>query len=630
MQPFPLLFEERSFDERLKDAYRQVYAPPMRGDIWDYLEKYCVLPHSVRTTKVRRETAPWIVEPVRAICRREKREQTVLKPVQGAGTTIIDLLVQWIVTEAPGETWLNMQKKEAADDVAETRFIPLLEKNERTAALLPRESSKKRKTEIVFDHMLFKVQGATKNNLQSKSVPWMLNDEVWLWADKGLLTMARMRITAVWNGTVVNISQGSVEDDHLDLAWQSGEMHEWGFRCPKCKRKQQFIWMERDGDGKVKPGGIKWEDSRKRESGEYDLEHVLPTVHYECKYRDCKFRIQDTLLNRRALADVGDYTATNSNFNPVRDSWRWNAMTVYWIEWKDLFQEWAKAQEAKRSGNFELLKLFIQQRLAQFWQNRQQQNLVNLRPGGYSYLSFTAGTSVPDERLRLMTIDFQRHNLWVCIRAWKTGILGSMLLRYEYVRTFDDARRLQEQYKVRNEHTLLDLRYNTAEGARQITRWQEVKDGKVIDWSWTGVMGEDRDFYVYHPRGQKTAPVQRPFSSFNYSTTEEGLKYRYLLFSNLKIKDILSNLRSGKGYPWEIPDDIPEVYKQQLDTEYRALVEDKAGAKSKPRWLPIKKGIDNHSWDTEVQQTLGACITGCIKYSDVPIIEETSNVDTHQ
>jgi hypothetical protein len=86
----------------------------------------------------------------------------------------------------------------------------------------------------------------------------------------------------------------------------------------------------------------------------------------------------------------------------------------------------------------------------------------------------------------------------------------------------------------------------------------------------------------------------------------------------------LSNLRSGRGYPWEIPDDVPDVYKQQLDTEYRAMVEDKAGSKSKPRWLPIKKGIANHSWDTEAQQTLGACITGCIKYSDVPIIEETA------
>lgn len=625
---------QKSRIDRFVNAMQAIYAASQRGDIWDYLEKNVGLPHSVRTSRVKRDTSPWIIKPVRSIFSRRIREQTIVKPVQGSGTTIIDMLIQYIVAEAPGETWLNVQKKEAADMVAENRFLPLLKKNLKTARLLPADPSKIRKSEIVFDHMLFKVQGATANNLQSNSVPWVINDEVWLWKDIGLLEMARKRVTAVWNGSIVNVSQGSIEGDHLDMAFKDGSCNEWGFTCPKCQTFQMWKWFEWENEKKkkAKPGGVKWDHSMMRKDGSYEIARVLPTVRYECENPGCEFRFDDDMMTRRTLAGLGDYLATNEDRDPNKESWRWNAMTVYWIAWRDLFLEFVKATEAAKSGNVELLKLFIQQRLARFWQNREMQDAVSITYGGYSWLSFANGELVEDEDCRFMTVDFQKHCLWVCIRAWRKDQKGSRLLRFISVETFDDARKLQLQYRIPNIRTFLDIRWNTAEGARQCTRWQ-VTDPKnpkrVVDWGWTAVMGEDRDEYIYYPAGAGagTKPVSRPFSEFHYSITEEGKKYRYILFSNLRIKDTLHGLRRGTGGPWEIPSDMEneDEYKEQINSEYRATLRaEKTGEKTRVRWLPVKKGIANHAWDVEVHQTLAACIVGLVKYVDLVIVEDGS------
>lgn len=617
------------FESRLADVYKSAYSLPWTGDVWDYLEKHAKLPHSVRTTRVDRNVSPWIVDPLRNIVTRTKREQTVVGPVQGSKTSIIDLLVQFIITQAPGQTWLQMQKKEAADSVAEKRFMPMLEKNAETARLLPTDPNKRRKNEIIFPHMPFKVQGATANNLQSESVPWMINDEVWLWEDVGFLEMARKRITAVWNGSVVNVSQGSIAGDHLDQAFSDGRMNEWGWFCPGCKLWQTYTWFEKDPDGIPLPGGVRWDESAKRTTGDYDMEKVLNTVHIVCANRACGFKIHDSAKERRAVS--GAYEAQNDNPDPTKDSWRWNAMAVYWIELKLLVSEWIKAQQAKRSGNFELLKLFKQQRLAQFWENREFQRKMALILSGYQWVDYTDGRKIEHERIRFMTVDFQRHELKVNVRAWRNRGLGAALLRYETVGSFDDVRAMQLQYGIPNDCVFLDIRFNTAEGARQLTRWQ-TRAGKVVkDWGWTGVMGEDRDGGYEFITGPKAKPVQRPFSTFNYGQTEEGLRYRYLLFSNLLIKDILYHHRSGGGMPWEAPSDISDAYKAEIDSEYRTDVMDKSGLRKVPRWLPLRKGIPNHAWDTEVHQIVAGCVVGLISYDEAtPVVEAPNPVDVNK
>ena len=74
-------------------------------------------------------------------------------------------------------------------------------------------------------------------------------------------------------------------------------------------------------------------------------------------------------------------------------------------------------------------------------------------------------------------------------------------------------------------------------------------------------------------------------------------------WSNLNLKDSLARLRRNQdpanGVTWEVPDDIPDEYLAQMESEHRT--------KEKGKWIWLQIGNrPNHYFDCEAMQTAAA------------------------
>lgn len=95
-------------------------------------------------------------------------------------------------------------------------------------------------------------------------------------------------------------------------------------------------------------------------------------------------------------------------------------------------------------------------------------------------------------------------------------------------------------------------------------------------------------------------------------------------WSNLNIKDSLARLRRNQdpanGVTWEVPDDVPEDYLKQMESEHRV--------KYQSKWIWKQIGSrPNHYFDCEAMQTAAATmlkLTGreAVAEPQVPVSDE--------
>jgi hypothetical protein len=102
--------------------------------------------------------------------------------------------------------------------------------------------------------------------------------------------------------------------------------------------------------------------------------------------------------------------------------------------------------------------------------------------------------------------------------------------------------------------------------------------------------------------------VKKFYSEIKRASAPCGGTALYLFWSNEKVKDVLANLRGGKGAKWETPDDVSGDYIHQIASEVKRDVVNKATKAVAARWERIRK--DNHLWDCEAMQTVFAIFNG--------------------
>jgi hypothetical protein len=230
-------------------------------------------------------------------------------------------------------------------------------------------------------------------------------------------------------------------------------------------------------------------------------------------------------------------------------------------------------------GNLDLLRQFIQKRLADFWSDEREDERVELDGFGYSVADYASGEKWDDEYVRFMTIDRQADHFWVVIRAWASDG-RSRLLYFDKVDTWERLKVIQETYGVENRKTQVDCGFQTDEVYKRC-----AQNG------WLALRGDRRDSYPHPTKGK---PIYKPFSRYQNVTASDGRKTMVCYFGNLPIKDILHQLRNQKGVSWEIPDDIGREYMRQIDAEVRR------GEGKSAIWK--KRHNDNHAVDCESMQ----------------------------
>ena len=514
---------------------------------------------------------------------------SIVAPVQSSKTIGAELCLCYIIANFPGPClWLSQTDADAKDQ-AEARLHKLFSECDAVKKLFPADRHKKKTQTVFFSNgMTLWVLGAhAKSNLQSRSIRWLIGDETWQWPN-GHMQQAEARVTAFgWLGKCIFLSQGGMENDDTHRKFETTDMREWEFKCPKCGKYQPYKWSN-----------IEWDKNYRDGEGRMDFAKVRSSVRLVCEF--CKHEIADSDANRKLLNSSAKFVPQNPNAPATKAGFHWNSLAS--MSWGELAEMYLRAKESCRRGDLEDLKNFYQKRLALPWGDLEEDFTLDISPSGYrmgddweSEGAVGAKGAVlppPHEnknrvRLRFLTVDVQMDHFYAVVRSWACDA-SSRLVYCAKLQTWEDVEILQNRFGVFPQLVFVDAGYSTFEVYRNCAKH-----------NWTALMGDGRRDFPHRVNGKIT---QRFYSTARHPLVSDR-KCRMHYWSNLGIKDTLAWLRSNQnpdeGSTWEVPSDVPEEYLKMLDSEQRV----KKG--NSWEWRQIGKR-PNHYWDCEAMQVCAA------------------------
>lgn len=563
---------------------------PERIPPWKWCEENVKnIPYSPIPGHFKSANSPWVREVMEAMADPDIRLVSIVAPVQSSKTIGAELCLCYIIANFPGPClWLSQTDADAKDQ-AEARLHKLFSECDAVKKLFPADRHKKKTQTVFFSNgMTLWVLGAhAKSNLQSRSIRWLIGDETWQWPN-GHMQQAEARVTAFgWLGKCIFLSQGGTENDDTHRKFETTDMREWEFKCPKCGKYQPYKWSN-----------IEWDKNYRDGEGRMDFAKVRSSVRLVCEF--CKHEIADSDANRKLLNSSAKFVSQNPNAPTTKAGFHWNSLAS--MSWGELAEMYLRAKESGRRGDLEDLKNFYQKRLALPWGDLEEDFTLDISPSGYrmgddweSEAAVGAKGAIlppPHEnknrvRLRFLTVDVQMDHFYTVVRSWACDA-SSRLVYCAKLQTWEDVEILQSRFGVFPQLVFVDAGYSTFEVYRNCAKH-----------NWTALMGDGRRDFPHRVNGKIT---QRFYSTVRHPLVSDR-KCRMHYWSNLGIKDTLARLRSNQnpdeGSTWEVPSDVPEEYLKMLDSEQRV----KKG--NSWEWRQIGKR-PNHYWDCEAMQVCAA------------------------
>ena len=444
------------------------------------------------------------------------------------------------------------------------------------------------------------VNGANnRKNLQSRSIRYLFGDETWQW-ERGRMAEAKARTTAFARGKCVFFSQAGLDDDDTDRNFRATDRAEWVFRCPRCAAEQPYLWEN-----------LRWDAAAKNpDSRTWDMARVRASVRLVCPH--CGNALPYSPATLRALNASARFVAQNPRAPSTHRGFHWNAIST--MDWRDLAVQFLSAKAVAHRGDVSELRTFVQQRLALAWKEDAEaealvETTVNegrfrLGDAWAAEAFFDAQTAqvVPAgtdwaasaglPRLRFLTADVQEDFFYWTVRAWSADGC-SRLLACGMAQSFDELTALRARWDVYPIFTFIDCGFRTPQVLSFCAKnnFTALRGSALNEWNFPG----------------KTRAY---FSPRENVACGNGLFARRHFFSNLRMKDILHELRSGRtAATWEIPADAPAHYVKQLASERRN--------NEKEIWEQIGK-LPNHFFDCEVMQICGAVMLALIGNAPPP------------
>ncbi len=591
----------------LSSILRDAWTPADRREPWRWCEDHIKsIPYSPLPGPFRSENSPWIREVMEAIVDPKIRLVSIIAAVQSSKTTSPELTLCYIIANLPGPClWLD-QTDEDAKDESESRLQKLFESCEPVKKLFPKNKNKQRNCTIHFSNgMTLWLLGAyNKTNLQRRSIRWLFGDETWRWP-VGHMAEAEARTTAFgWLGKCVFMSQGGEENDDTHRKFETTDMREWHYKCPKCGKYIPYKWEN-----------VEWDDDCKDENGEYDFSKINHSTALKCP--ECGEYFEDSDRMRRILNKDGKFIALNPNASKENVGFHWNALAS--MSWGKLAELYLRAKIAARKGDSSLLQQFYQKRLALAWREFADDYRLEIASGSYN-----SGDAWDEEAgfnklgeiiappfaeneviapLRIMSVDVQMNCFYLVVRAWSING-SSRLLWHEKVLTWEDIEEIQKRFKILDNLVFVDSGYNSFEVYKHCG-----------ERNWIALMGDNRANFFHRLPNGKT--VLRFYSPVKYIFISRYVKCRMHFWSNLNVKDTLARIRRNQnpadGATWEVPTDISEDYLKQMESEHRI--------KKGNSWIWEQIGNrPNHYLDCEAMNCAGALMLKIIGNDDNKIL----------
>jgi phage terminase large subunit GpA-like protein len=511
---------------------------------------------------------------------------TNCKPVQSGGSTVGEILICWLIANAvSGDIQYNWETNEKANDRWDKRLRPILEKCPPVARLFPMQRGKIDNTKmkrglINFPHLNFTMQGVHESkNVDSDTIRYSICEEVHGWVE-GRLEKAVHRMTAVYRGKMIEISNASDAGQQFDIAWRSGSQQFAEWRCPACGHWQipHFLWR------KGTKGGLRFDKAGCiSQDGIIDMQKMKSTIYYECENAACDARFYDTPQNRRMMADNLRVSAPRNPgaLSMGHASYTYDSIIIHYLDggWATLVKEYLDSLRALDYGDIEPYAGFLKHRCCIFWDKNKHRPFQNTLEISAKVTKNHEG--LPDRETRLMTVDKQAGSatrgeaphFWVVIRDWgkrrtpsgETYIISQLV--WEGRRGLEeDVESLRIDYNVDPRLVLVDSGYKATEVYQMCYRY-----------GFTAIKGEPRKSYTHIIPDNTGSPrrVERIYSppadvdAFAGDIRQRGgnAVAKLIRYSKEGIRDRLNSVRTARSVEWITPRDVSDDYRKHMEAE---------------------------------------------------------------
>ena len=451
-----------------------------------------------------------------------------------------------------------------------------------------RRTSADTKYDISFDDMDIVVSWP-KNRMAFKQTgyEWILADELSTWPGFSS-DMMRKRTDTYRYSHICGISspdpqqkRGS-QDDPIFIEFKQTDQRYWFMKDPKTGTMFKFEMGDQES-----VYGLKWPSSCRDENDEWDLDKVEDSAYYVTPDGT---RIDEK--KRWALVEKGEWVPTNADAPSDKRGYHINS---FYMPFKSgTFGHIArKFLEAKHRGP-QALKVFVYEYLAEEWYEEKQEaeddELIK-REAAYKKGTLITESAAFKEKYKdlttanILSVDVQKGHMWWVCRQWIDGG-DSALIDYGYAVTWQDIEKKAEEYNV--VRVLVDVGY--AQRAME-----------VYEYCY--------QFNAWPTKGQNTSmslpyskQVIDPFEGKRGAGEETIVQFN---FKTDSFKLVMMDLLRGEGAnKWYIYKHAERAYVRQVASEQRIDGE----------WKTKPGHADNHLWDCEVLQLLGATICGIFRY----------------
>lgn len=573
-------------------TWRAGWKKPDRRPIYEWLHDHWILPASyAQPGRFDVSTSRHLIAPFDAIQADHIREVSLAGAIQTGKTLVVEGAATWATCNSPGPMMWTLQTDEDAREHCNQRFMEAYRTVPQIREMLPEDRHLKQMAAVYFGPFFLEVNGANLNNLQRVSIRWKFNSEVWLWK-QGLLSHARGRVSAyekAGNSKVVNESQGGNAGDDFDLAWQAGNQQVWSVKCFGCGKLSPLEFAGRMLDDPEKKACVVWDEDARRTDGSWNIGRAAATARYRCP--SCGHEHADTASTRARWNAEGEYLIRRTDAPAHISSFRWEGLVAR--EMGALVSQFLEARKAQKAGVPQAMMDFTRQRRALPWVEDDLSETILLRGSGYKLADLKPAEKIENEAQRFVTIDRQRDHFWISVRAWRRDG-SSRLLYFSRVTTAEQCEDVRILYGVERQLTFEDAGY--------------FPEGVYTDcakWGWTALKGSGDNYFTVEVREGK---IKRLWS--NASMVQHNGKMLPLFhWASDPIKDVLYNLRSGKGAAWETPDDIGGEYENQLTGDRKKQRINGRTGRPEWRWTRVHA---NHAHDLEAMQTVVSMMLGIL------------------
>lgn len=391
------------------------------------------------------------------------------------------------------------------------------------------------------------------------------------------LSLARKRLTRFGaRAKELDTSTPTIKDQsRIESEYNASSMARWEMACPHCGEYQTLEWADDDGpllrwDGDPVEGGDQFR------------------VWYECAF--CSEEIRE--VHKGAMLAGGRWSHKHPD-RPVR-GYAINALAapVGSVSWRVLVEEWVYAMARSKLGDNEPLKVFINTRLAQTWEDRGETvdpSSIEARKepwaddtsiAPYGVRTITAGVDVQDDRLEVEVVGWGSG-----FESWSLGyyVIGSDPLDAQTWAALDAIRNrdytTEEGHPMRIAAMCVDSGYRTQsvyEYARLRGNVHAIK----------GMTGKGRHIWERKIRKGGRQKSTGRFHLVGTDTAKDTVA-RYL---NVVV--------AGPGY-CHFPEARQSNYFEMLTAEKRMPVKDRRG-KVTYEWRLKAAGRRNEALDTRV------------------------------